>query len=651
MTSLNQQFQEYTVWRDHVSAGLTRYLNWLNQYELNASDIESTFLRAQERLRRQKLSVAFVADFSRGKSELINAIFFASYGRRILPSSAGRTTMCPTELLYHRDEAPCIKLLPIETRAEQGSVGDCAQLPHLWQVIPLDIDSPTQLNAAISRVAESKKVTLDLAQQYGLYSPEDPDQAAQVRDGMIEISAWRHAVINVPHPILMQGLVVIDTPGLNAIGSEPELTLNLIPNADAVLFILAADTGVTKSDIEIWRKHIGGPAEYGRLAVLNKIDSMWDELRSPEEVEEEIRRQITQCADILGLEQNQLFAISAQKGLVAKVQKDRALLEKSRLSSLEHALSRHLVPQRKRIVTEQLLREIDRTSRNVRAVLKGRSRDYFEQLLELKAMRGKNKGSIDLVLARVEEEGKEFEQVLKNLHATRQIFGRLADGIFQTMGMESARRRIAEARKVLAQGRFLKLSIRADIKEFFANLHHDLSVAEKAMAEIVQLIEAMTQRFVSDHAMTLPAPMPMTLRRYHDDLLKIEQRVEDNILPVALISFERSAWVSNFFESIASRVKACYAKANGDVDAWLKSLTGPIESQTREHQRRLRHRLGSVKKVQEAHDQLEQRIAELEQAYEETEALLQQHDNVAKDLRELVTELLDVRESQSSAKV
>jgi hypothetical protein len=45
---------------------------------------------ARHRLRRR---------VPRGKSELINAIFFADYGKRILPSSAGRTTMRPTELL------------------------------------------------------------------------------------------------------------------------------------------------------------------------------------------------------------------------------------------------------------------------------------------------------------------------------------------------------------------------------------------------------------------------------------------------------------------------------------------------------------------------------------------------------------------------
>ena len=70
------------------------------------------------------LSVAFVAEFSRGKSELINAIFFAEYGNRMLPSSAGRTTMCPTELMYDPSLAPSLRLLPIETRADNLSTGD-----------------------------------------------------------------------------------------------------------------------------------------------------------------------------------------------------------------------------------------------------------------------------------------------------------------------------------------------------------------------------------------------------------------------------------------------------------------------------------------------------------------------------------------------
>ena len=72
--------------------------------------------RLEEQVRTDKIMVAFVAEFSRGKSELINAIFFAGYGRRIMPASAGRTTMCPTELGYEAALPSSLRLLPIETR-------------------------------------------------------------------------------------------------------------------------------------------------------------------------------------------------------------------------------------------------------------------------------------------------------------------------------------------------------------------------------------------------------------------------------------------------------------------------------------------------------------------------------------------------------
>ena len=73
---------------------------------------------------------------------------------------------------------------------------------------------------------------------------------------MIEIPKWRHALISFPHHLLKQGLTILDTPGLNALGTEPELTLNMLPSAQAVLFVLGADTGVTRSDMEIWQHHI-----------------------------------------------------------------------------------------------------------------------------------------------------------------------------------------------------------------------------------------------------------------------------------------------------------------------------------------------------------------------------------------------------------
>ena len=360
MSNLVRNFQEYSKWRSEVMVALDRYRRYVAASDLADASSDQRFSRAIARLVDDKLSIAFVAEFSRGKSELINAIFFADYGQRILPSSAGRTTMCPTELLYDETFPPSIRLLPIETRAQQQSTAEFKEQSNAWTVLPLDISSGDGMLEAFKQVSLTKRVSMEDAKRFGLYNEDDPDIALAVdENGMVEISRWRHAIVNFPHPLLKQGLVIIDTPGLNAIGTEPELTLNLIPNAHAVLFILAADTGVTKSDIEVWRQHIGGTGA-ARLVVLNKIDSMWDELRTPEEVDQQIQHQITGAAHNLGLSEKQVYPVSAQKGLVAKINDDAELLAKSRLPLLEDALSNQLIPAKQQIIRRQLDAEVTR---------------------------------------------------------------------------------------------------------------------------------------------------------------------------------------------------------------------------------------------------------------------------------------------------
>ena len=54
----------------------------------------------------------------------------------------------------------------------------------------------------------------------------------------------------------------------------------MLPAAQAVLFVLGADTGVTRSDMEIWQHHIKGfqsGRQRGLMVVLNKIDTLWDD--------------------------------------------------------------------------------------------------------------------------------------------------------------------------------------------------------------------------------------------------------------------------------------------------------------------------------------------------------------------------------------
>ena len=125
--SFNQQFEQHGAWRREFALRLKALAEWMNGHDLLNSAVQERLLRLESQLRSDKVMVAFVAEFSRGKSELINAIFFAGYGRRIMPASAGRTTMCPTELGYDADIPPCLRLLPIETRLHTRAL-------HEWRM-------------------------------------------------------------------------------------------------------------------------------------------------------------------------------------------------------------------------------------------------------------------------------------------------------------------------------------------------------------------------------------------------------------------------------------------------------------------------------------------------------------------------------------
>ena len=84
-------------------------------------------------------------------------------------------------------------------------------------------------------------------------------------------------------------------------GAEPELTLSIIPSAHAVLFLTSTDTGITKSDMQIWTEYVQKRASH-KLVVLNKVDILWDGLETPAEVEAIITKQKQNTARELGLD-------------------------------------------------------------------------------------------------------------------------------------------------------------------------------------------------------------------------------------------------------------------------------------------------------------------------------------------------------------
>ncbi|MFO1414673.1 MAG: dynamin family protein [Burkholderiales bacterium] len=628
---LAARFEAYGDWRRRLAAGVLALHEWLQEQDLADAQVDLRVQQLLERLHQDKLVVAFVAEFSRGKSELINAIFFADFGQRLLPSAAGRTTMCPTELLHNPSRPPSIRLLPIETRLKDATVAEFKNYADEWVTFPLDLASAEKMSEALSRVSQVKRVPVDLARKYGLFGDEDNDILHALEhgdEGSVDIPCWRHAIINFPHPLLQQGLVILDTPGLNAIGTEPELTLNLLPNAHALLFILAADAGVTKTDLDVWNEHLAGtdPAsKAGRLVVLNKIDGLWDELKSESAIEAEIERQVKATAALLDVPTAQVFATSAQKALTAKVNGDDALLARSRLPALEGALSRNLIPAKRDIVGAASQGEVHSIVSGVRSILEARRSGIGEQLTELRALRGKNQDVVGHMMERVREEKEIFERGLARYTALRNVFTQQTNDLFDHIGLEALRATAGKTRREIEDSPFTR-GVRNAMNDFFRQIQGDFKAAARQSAEIHDMMQAMYTRFAKEHALEPFNPPQFSVLKYLKEIERLERAYNTHFNTLwNMVSKAKFALMRRFFETIASRVKHVYVIANRDVEAWLKAVMSPLETQVREHHLQLRRRLDSIKRIHVASGELEDRITELEQ----------QEEGIASQLREL----------------
>ena len=650
MTQLIDQFSAYAKWRASAAESVMRLRTWLARNEVGDAQCDLRLQYLLERLRDDKLTVAFVAEFSRGKSELINAIFFADYGDRVLPSSAGRTTMCPTELQWSKGDKPELRLLPIRSRERQAAVSELKRYPEEWRVLPLRTLDVISLQSALARVGETERVSEEEAVRLGfVVDPKGEEGLKPGADGLIEIPSWRHAVIQFPHPLLEQGLVVLDTPGLNAIGAEPELTLSMLPSAHAVLFILAADTGVTHSDLVVWRDYVqgGGSRQRGRLVVLNKIDGLWDGLRDEAKIEAEIAKQCASVADTLEVERAAVFPVSAQKGLVARITDDAALLERSRMPALEKALTNDLLPAKQDIVRDDTLAETGDVTAQTRALLEARLTGLREQLQELTDLRGKNQSVIEYMMRKIRMEKDDFEQGLQKYYAVRSVFSSLTNSLLANIGMDALRDETRRTREAMLESTFTK-GLRDAMKGFFQHLRANLERSTAEIGEITRMLEVMYKRFCVEHGLKLSQPESFSTLRYEKEIDRLEAAFNRQInTTLTLVTTEKHALTQRFFETVAVQARSTFELANRDVEQWLRAVMSPLETQVREYQIQLKRRLESVKRIHQATDTLEDRVEELKHSEDGVMAML---DQLAALQRE-ITETLGVEVSAAPGEV
>ncbi len=621
------QLHEYAEWREQLIQAVQMYQEWRTKYNLNDPQSTETILKITNGLENDRVTLAFTAEFSRGKTELINALFFAETGVRLLPSAPGRTTMCPTEL-YHDPEGSYIRLLNIESRLEDISLMEYKQNPGRWTQIDLDCDSPTQMQEAFKELIATKKVDKDTADKLGLWNEREAAEQGIINPEHVEVPCWRHALISFPHPLLKEGLAILDTPGLNALGTEPELTLSMLPSAHAIIFVLAADTGVTKSDLEMWKNHVcssRGHNRQGLAVVMNKIDSMWDDLAGEQGYEESIQKQVNTSAGILKLDEEVIFPVSAKQALLAKVKSDDALLERSRLAGLENYLSDEILQQRRKILIESINKEIGFLVTESFNLTKTKLTNASKQLEEFKKMDFDNTEMTGKLMAETRDRQNAYMANVENFQASRKVFAVQAKMLIDSFSKEKIDT-IIEATKHDMSKSLTTYGMKQTIRQLFDELRELLQDSVDITNETRRLIKAIHKKFQDEHGFKEIEPQLFSIKQYQFELEQIFEEGEAFRSSARTTMTEQSIVVNKLYSTLIAKARNIIKQAHNDANSWSSSVLTPLMHQIKDHKKQIESRLKMLRKISDSKESVAENIAKLEA---ELEPLKQQRTELA----------------------
>jgi small GTP-binding protein len=248
------------------------------------------------RLEDERFHLVVLGEFNHGKTTFVNALLGAS----VLPMG-----VTPTTAVIHR----------IQYGAEQAA-------------------------KAFGEDGLVKSVPFDALGDYEV-------------DGKALADAVQHLDVFFPAEFLKDGVVLVDTPGVNDLNeARAEITYGYIPRSDAILFLLDAGQILKESERQFVANKLLAQSRDKVIFIVNKMDLLDDEER---------QEAIAYARMNLGklIEEPKLFGISAERALEG----DRA---GSGMDALVDELERFLKEERGRVLLDNALDAGIRTAATLR---------------------------------------------------------------------------------------------------------------------------------------------------------------------------------------------------------------------------------------------------------------------------------------------
>jgi len=238
------------------------------------------------RLNEQRLQIAILGQFKRGKSSLLNAVL----GAPVLPVAVVPLTAVPIFISWSPNPFARVTF----------STGR----------------SPERFESS-----EPKEMQEFLAQF-----------VAEERNPQNQLGV-EHVALVYPSALLSNGIVLIDTPGVGSSHRHnTETALRVLPECDAAIFVISADPPITETEID-YLKQIK-PRAARIVFVLNKMDYLDG---AEQRLAIEFLRKVLSDNSLIR-QSDEIVGLSARDALAAKLRNDPDKLQRSGIQKIEKDL-------------------------------------------------------------------------------------------------------------------------------------------------------------------------------------------------------------------------------------------------------------------------------------------------------------------------
>jgi hypothetical protein len=347
------------------------------------------------------------------------------------------------------------------------------------------------------------------------------------------------------------------------------------------------------------------------LAVLNKIDILWDDLKSEAEVQAMIQSQVDATARQLSLPPEDVFAISDQKALVARIRNDAELLMRSGIERLEEVLSKDVVATKHKILSDTVINETANMVKASRKTMQQRLAAIRSQQAELDSLRGKNRDVVQSLLTSVSADRKLYDESVRTFNEANQRIMKQGEALMQQLSLTQLDKLLEKSREEIGDSwttRGLNRGMKRLIQE-------TTKLAEKISQQSLELVDAgesLYLLFHTQHGFEQQKPPHLDMSTFHQSMMALEQHADEFCADPLNVMTEKHFLVRKFFYTLVTQVRAQFEKARNNAGVWLKGLLAPLKLQIGDHKMQLDRRTESLMKVHENMASLQKNIDEVE---------------------------------------